>query len=245
VPATVEAAYTRGLTALLSLAPGSDEEGNAVPHTLTLAPEAFQTYLAFVDALEPRLGPAGDLSHMADWASKLTGLVCRYAGLLHVAERFDDPAPWATPIAVATMANATKLGMALIPHALRVFDELQVDTVITDARTLLAKIKEWRDPEGADIMLFSRRDLHQKVRRTIKTSEAVEAGLRILFDHGYVRPIGQAPSSAPGRKSDLYEVNPRIGTQNTQNRHFEDSVYSLEPRAVGEEVIEDEGEVVA
>ncbi len=56
-------------------------------------------------------GLAGWLQRESDAAvyvhargSKLQGLVNRYAGLLHMAERVDEPAPWSTPISGETMA---------------------------------------------------------------------------------------------------------------------------------------------
>ena len=253
VPATVRARYDSRLTTLLDLQPGTDGDGNPAPHALTLSADADSIRIAFNTSLEPRLGPAGDLGHISDWASKLTGLVCRYAGLLHMAERVGDPAPWGTPVSPETMAKATALGVALIPHALRVFDELQVDSVTTDARFLLDKILVWINADGDPIAQFSRRNLHEKVRRVVKTPEHMKAALRVLVEHGYLRSV--APPPGPGRKPDLYDVNPQAlenRTQNPQNPlrgvpndDSADSAYAFVGLGVSDGLIEDEGEVVA
>ena len=130
------------------------------------------------------------------------------------------------------------------------FDELQVDSVTTDARFLLDRISVWADANGRPVERFRRRDLLQKVRRIVKTTERMKAALRVLVEHGYLRPV--APPPGPGRKPDLYDVNPethRNCTQNTQNSNsgysgyaFHDSeVHESAPTRVPDQPAPDEG----
>jgi hypothetical protein len=48
---------------------------------ITLDGEAAAAFVAFETALEPRLGPDGDLEALQDWGSKLAGFVAPPAGV--------------------------------------------------------------------------------------------------------------------------------------------------------------------
>jgi hypothetical protein len=150
---------------------------------------------------------------MADWGSKLTGLVCRYAGLLHVADDPDHSSPWDASIGEETMRRAIRLGLSLIPHALAVFSTLQLDPTVRHARHALDAIRAWC-LDGEAVSRFSKRDLHQKVRRTTDAA-ALTLALELLCDHGYLRRADEQQQER-GRQTELYEVNPAIRTRNTQ-----------------------------
>src|SRR5437879_12385475 len=100
LPEYIERAYATAIRELLALRPSVDSGGAQVPHLLLLSPEAHACWISFTAALEPRLGPTGDLHAISDWASKLTGAAVRLAGILHCAREHHQP--WASTIARST-----------------------------------------------------------------------------------------------------------------------------------------------
>src|SRR5579884_2809324 len=85
VPDDVREDYAGLVTGILRLVPLAEQDGSPKPRLLELSYAAAARFVAFEEALEPRLGENGDLAAIADWAAKLPGAVARLAGLLHVA----------------------------------------------------------------------------------------------------------------------------------------------------------------
>jgi len=215
VPDLVRAAYAAVVAAILALRPETEADGSPKPRRLTLGPAADAAFQAFERGLEPRLRDGGDLGHVKDWASKLAGLVARWAGLLHVAALAEDgdDAPWETPIDGATMTAAIRIGTEfLVPHALAAFTEMGADPAVEDARHIL----RWL--EGRGLTTISRRDLHQPLRGRFERVEQIDPALAVLVEHGFLRraPVpGGNPAHRP--RSPLYEINPLWVAQNTHN----------------------------
>ena len=158
----------------------------------------------FHDFLEPRLRGSGELGDMTDWAGKLRGAVLRIAGLLHLAERSRDRAPWQYDIARSTMAKAVKIGEFLIPHAQAAYAMMGADQNAEDARYALAKIK------GKGLKEFSKRDLHRATPR-FKKADELDPVLEFLIERDYLRQKQQEDTGGSGRKpSPTFEANPMI-----------------------------------
>lgn len=227
--------YRRIIKGIFALKPAMDANGFPHPHRLRLAENAYTTFIAFAEELEPRLGPWGDLSHIADWASKLAGLVARIAGDFHTVIAIDqERTPWDHEVSNDVVANAVRLAKDfLIPHAVAAFGEMGVDPCVEDARACRSAIlrQGWKS--------FSRRDLHQAMKHRIPNPDDLDAPLALLTRHGYVRPepiaaegdSGADSKRRPGRPaSPRYAVNPLWRSQNPQNpqnsspsQHFESS----------------------
>jgi hypothetical protein len=79
--------------------------------------------IAFERDLEPRLGPDGDLEHLADWGSKLAGKVARRAGSLHVVQTVTEGGALRSRVVSAeTMCAVIQIAESfLIPHAKTAF----------------------------------------------------------------------------------------------------------------------------
>jgi hypothetical protein len=171
---------------------------------LRLTPEAHDLVLGLEARIEPRLGPGGDLEHVADWASKLIGAVVRIAGLIRLAGRGVDDAAL---IDGATVEAAARLGHYFLGHALAAFDHMGADPVTDDARAVLAWI------ERTCATRFTRRDLFTAVRsgRFRKVAD-LDPALELLESHGHVRRES-TPDAGPrgGRPpSPSYLVNPAV-----------------------------------
>ncbi len=215
IPTAIASAYSEYmLTLARSLAALADAGGEAL--ALTLTDGAAKAHLEFMRTLEGRMNPdTGDLahpSHVREWTAKLAGAAVRIAGLLHLAEHVRDG--WGLPVEAATMRAAVRISEYLIPHALAVFDLMNADEAVADARYVLAWL------ERAKIEQFKRRDALAALRRFAKVSD-LDGPLELLEAHGYIRVEGadQERPKGPGRKpSPTYTVNPLWRQQNQQNQ---------------------------
>ena len=163
------------MTALLTLPWATDDNGQSATYTLTLTPAARHRLTTFEAWLEPRLGPAGELGHIADWGGKLAGAVIRIAGLLHLAASAAEALPWTMPVGDETMANAITIGEYLIPHACAAFGEMGADGSVEDARHLL----DWI--ERMEQTTFTKRDAFEgtksRFRRAATSGCATDAAM--------------------------------------------------------------------
>jgi hypothetical protein len=198
IPEDVHDAYAANLrTLVLTLAEWED------PAVLMLTPDAAELLLTAAEALEPRLGPDGNLGHIADWASKLIGAVARIAGLLHLAANLRDG--WGKPIAAETMAAAITAGEYFTAHALAAFDSMGADPMLEDARHALTWIA--RNQEKT----FTKRALFRAQQARFRKITDLDPVLGVLEQHGYIRLIEQPERSGPGRKpSPEYAIYPEL-----------------------------------
>jgi hypothetical protein len=222
VPAWIKERYAGLITRALRL----PIDGTPV----ALDVRAAAVFQSFERRLEPRLGPDGDLEHIADWGSKLAGLVARLAGLFHVVVCVGlGLRPWDQEVEQETVERAIRIAETfLIPHAKTAFAVMGADPALDEARHVLRVVRTWEDPT------LTRRDLHQRLRARFPKPEHLDRPLAILVEHGFVRPM-PAADPRPGRKaSPTYEINPLLHTHNTRNTQnppppgsSEDSVHSV------------------
>ena len=197
VPETVRRDYdalVRGLIAMPLPAPAP---------SVLLSHPARERLVAFSKALEPRLGPGGDLNHMSDWAGKLAGAVLRIATIFHLIERVNVPNAWDERISVGTLDDAMKIGEYLTEHAQAAFGLMGADPTRIAAGHLLAWVKVKGGTE------FRERDALRGCRR-FHDLAALRAALAVLIEHGYVRRIAEPkqPKKRGKPQSILYSVNP-------------------------------------
>lgn len=216
--------YAEIVLGIFALTPETEADGSPRARRLKLSDDAYRVFIAFARDLEPRLGPWGDLAHVADWAAKLAGLVARVAGIFHTVIAVDQgETPWHFEISDQTVRHVIRLADDfLVPHALAAFVEMGIDPTVEAARLCRGAIER----NGWDA--FSRRDLHQVLKRRYPNPDEMDAPLGLLVRHGYVRPIEDDgtevdPESGEIRKrrgrhpSPKFDVNPLWRSQNTQN----------------------------
>ena len=198
IPEDVRDTYAASIRALvLTLAEWDD------PAVLMLTPEAAELILTTAENLEPRLGPEGDLGHIADWASKLIGATARIAGLLHLAANLEDG--WGKPVSAETMAAAVRTADYFVAHALAAFDGMGADPVLEDARHVLAWLARCSDKK------FTKRDLFRAEQSRFKKIAELDPVLAVLEQHGYIRQAEQPDRQGPGRKpSPEYAIHPDL-----------------------------------
>jgi replicative DNA helicase len=212
VPVEVRDSYHGAVQRLLRLPAATDTAGRSIPHVLRLDDEALGRVVAFLRALEPRLGPDGDVHAFADWGGKLAGAVVRVAGLLHCAawagrqaEGGSEAPPWAQPVGRAALDAALRLGCYALEHARYTFAEMGTDARLEEARYLLRRLG------GAGRAVLTKRDLFELAKGRLKTVEQLDPVLALLITHGYLRERAGERVGGPGRRpAAVYEVHPAL-----------------------------------
>ena len=216
IPPGVRTAYADMFGKLLQTQPATDEDGNPVPHTLTLTTGADDVLRAFRERVEVKLRDDGELGTptLRSWGSKLPGAVARIAGILHAAGvAASGQVPRGGAIGVETMTNAVRLGEDfLLPHALYAFGTMGADAGSGVAERALSLI------ERRKITEISCRDLQRALG--LPNVEQAETAIQLLEAHGYLREKGtDVPTGKRGRKpSPVYEVNPLEADVETPKR---------------------------
>jgi replicative DNA helicase len=206
---SVRAAYEHAVRALVMGMAGLKE-----PAVLTLSPDAGALVIDAEKRLEPRLHPdTGDLGGITDWASKQVGAAVRIAGLLHLGTHMSDGL--AAPVSADTMTAALKISDYYTAHALAAFDLMGADPAMAGARTAL----RWITRSGGR-PVFTRREMHMGLTRSrFQKATDLDAPLRLLAEHGYIRSIPAVATDGPGRPpSPSYAVHPQAATESTDLR---------------------------
>lgn len=177
-PITTTADYTARVVAL-----GRRLATHVTPEPLVFAADALRGFLTWRQGLEARIGPQGDLAHLGEYVSKLTGSVVRLAGLLHLA----DGGPVPGEVDAGTVTRALTVGDYWLAHADLLHARWRTDvSERDDAMTVLA----WAAAHGEP---FSRRDIHRAHQSRFTGADDVQPVLDRLVDHGWIRPFGLRP----------------------------------------------------
>jgi replicative DNA helicase len=200
--ADIEARYVEETKVLVgSLAEWTD------PVPLVFTEDARTALIGYQRALEPRLGPRGDLDHISDWASKLVGHVARIAGLLHLATNVRTG--WSAPVERDTVDDAIHIGNHLIDHALIAFDAMVAGEARLNARALLSWI------EDREIDRFSRRDAQRAHQHRFADVEELKDALALLEGNGFIRRLPEPERTTKGGRppGPNFSVNPLFGRE--------------------------------
>ncbi|MDP4119589.1 MAG: DUF3987 domain-containing protein [Bacillota bacterium] len=196
IPKSVKTSYENALFSALNHRPQE-------PQPIYLSNRAEQYRQSFFAAIEPRL--KDDLYFMSDWAGKLTGTVCRIAGILHCYS-CDNPAD--TQISGETMMHAVELGFCFLQHAQAAYGTMGGDQSAAAAKYVLKRLDGMKS--------ITKRNLHQLCRGRFKKVDELEPIITALIDHGYLRESTPTSEGAGRKPSPTYLVNPLL-SQNTQN----------------------------
>jgi replicative DNA helicase len=222
VPHEVRHDYATLIEALLTLpGPAAGAASHSVdsvyefqPIILTLSPAAAGTLMAFEAWLEPQLAQdEGALGDIADWGSKLAGLVARWAGIFHSVAHV-QPGKVGEPsmldsleIEEETLARVVDIAKTfLIPHARTAFAMMGADRSEGRARRILEVVRGWKKDT------ITRRDIHQHTRRSIPDVNDLDRQLAVLEEHGYVRRLPIETAGAGRKPSPTFAINPRWRT---------------------------------
>jgi hypothetical protein len=127
---------------------------------------------------------------------------------------YSHPADYFTkPIDAAAMDSAIQIAGYAIEHARYVFGALGADSTVTIAKKIAGLLVEY----GQTI---SRRDVFERVKglSDVQSSDDLVDPLRILCEHGYIRPLEQkGKEKRPGRPPEPYEIRPDLPGKHSQN----------------------------
>lgn len=199
------------------------------PVLLRYSHEADMALEQFEKRLEPRLkAVVGDLCEISDWAGKSAGLSMRLGGILGILGFLactNESHPSSLSLSYVEREVAERsiqlVEDYLIPHAQHVFNRMGADPDTSAASYLLT----WALERSS----FTRREAQQGLKhsRFFQKSEQLDAPLRLLEAHGYLRRVAESGRLGPGRRAGpTYLVNPLSLTpptpgqksQNPQNR---------------------------
>jgi replicative DNA helicase len=179
------------------------------PMVLMLTDSARKVVVEYLEMIEPRLRPDGDLYGVRDWAAKLAGAVVRLAALMHIAGHLRDG--YRQPVTEVTMRQAVKLGDYYTAHALAAFGAMSSGPHLGLAGDVLG----WLYPDGSREYrpAFSQRDAHRRFQERdghATTAEEIAGAIRLLEIHGYIRSLPPPPRSPRGGRAAAprYEVCP-------------------------------------
>jgi hypothetical protein len=199
-----EAARVRWSSLVLELARDVGFQDGAEDVTVRFSAAASALAIEFADRLEPRLARlSGDLGHTGGWGSKLTGALCRIAGLLHFAEH--RGAGLSLEVGSDAVTRALEMADYFIGHALRAFDDMNADPAVGLARDVSKLL-----PTMAK-RVITRRDVYQRLKgRVDLDAEDLERPFVLLEEHGYLRALPDEEGPRAGRPTVRYALNPAL-----------------------------------
>jgi hypothetical protein len=194
--------YEGAIRTLLAIKADPDEHGEIVSQPILLSSEAREALVAFKAALEPRLGPSGDMSSFADWGNKLPGLAARLAGVLHVADHVDH-AGLGAPIDATTMDRAIRIGTYAIDHARAAFGLMGADSGVNLAKMI------WAWVVRIDRAVVTKHEIHRAMQSRVNRAAELDPALDLLLERGMLRELRLSGPRPPGRPSVTFAINPR------------------------------------
>jgi hypothetical protein len=203
MPDEIRQHYHDAIEALCCIPSNEDPSGAPGPHSLKLAPGAFDILLQTMRDLETKLGPGGDYEYFQDWGAKLAGAIVRIAGLLHMAGNIQQRHPWGMPISVETMEAAITIGDYLAEHAAAAYSAMGVDAETSEAEMV------WKWISRRRLTAFTKRDVHRGLRRQFAKPDDLDLPLTELTRRNIIRVKPTTTEVKPGRlPSPKYDVNP-------------------------------------
>lgn len=191
VPEDVRQRYNAAIGHLLAAA---HEE-----RRLVLTPEADALRCSFQGEIEPKLGPDGDLEAIGDWAGKLTGAVCRIAGVLHVSDYANALHGLPEAIPAETVARAIQVGRYFLAHATAAFQAMGAD----EETELAKRVWRWVRRQGKGV--FTEREAYKAAH---VSAEELAPALAKLAERNLIRPGPKPPPTGGKPASQPYEVSP-------------------------------------
>jgi len=200
--------YANRLRELLAVPP-LDADNVEAHRRLNINGDALEIWRQFHDRIEKAQAPDGELSHLADFASKLAGAVARLSGILHLMKHGPTGPQDIEP---ETVAGAWALGLYFLEHTKAAFAEMGAGGDMGLARRVYGWITRHR-PER-----FTLGRLFDDLRRGagLDVSDDLLPAMAILEDRNILRREPPPPGTTPGRKSfGTWAINPSIVTGET------------------------------
>jgi DNA polymerase-1 len=175
------------------------------PFYVHLTPCGRQAWERFTHAHAEEINADDFPPHLAGPWAKLKGYGGRLALIVHFL-RWACGEVAGEDVDGESMDRAAKLVTYFKAHARKVYVVMDADPRLADARCVLQWLERHPEPP-----IFSRRDVHQGLRRNTRfeNPENLNAPLNLLEEYGYVRTIPTDAFRRPGRQAaPKFERNP-------------------------------------
>jgi hypothetical protein len=171
------------------------------PFFLRLDAEARGIWQAWTADVADQVNAEGFDETLRGPSVKLAGYAARLALISHALRvAFGESVP--SEIQGEDMRRGVALGCYFLGHAVRAWTASGVDSRTGPARKVLAWLK--KNGQAA----VSRRDIWRGLRRSFDSTEALDAPIKTLVEHGYIR-IAPASLREKGATT-RYELNPAV-----------------------------------
>lgn len=182
------------LVAPLTLKEGALNE--LAPRDLSLDHEAKRIWIAYHDAIERELVDTGKLAQIRGLANKAPEHASRIAAVLALVDDLGCS---------AISARWMKSGIALVTHylneAMRLYEAGAADPEIREAEKLLTWLKSRPADRRTVISLV---EVYQLGPNSIRNAKTARALMKLLEEHGYVRPT----LDPDNRRKEVWSVRP-------------------------------------
>ncbi len=172
--------YNERVVALLRKTPRIGDAGALDPLPLSLSPKARQVMIAFHDAVERQLAPAGTLAAIRAFSAKGVEHACRLAATMSA---FADPE--AAEIGADDAADACVLVQHYAGELLRLGEGARLDP---DLRLAARLLEWWQDRPHSSAHLA---EIYQTGPYGVRTADKARQIVAILLEHGWVRRLGE------------------------------------------------------
>jgi hypothetical protein len=208
---------------LLALTMQQEQDGLR-PYFVKPTEDARPLWEEFTNSHAEELNAEGFPDHLKGVWSKMLGYCGRVALVLSCLRRACQQCGVCPPMSdevvnVQDMRSAAQLIAYYKEHARKVFVVLNADPRTADARRVLRCLAT--NP-GLCREGFTRRDLYQHLRRHFQSPEALDAPLRVLTEHRYLRAHLPERNGRPGPNPERYEVNPKWRDRQTRTQDPQD-----------------------
>jgi hypothetical protein len=198
-------AWRGAVEALAGLAMEAQSGASATwwrPHFLRLTATGRLAWERFTQVHADEMNAAEFPPYLRGPWSKLRGYGARLALIVHCLRQVCGEATEGD-VGGEDMDRAARLVAYFKSHARKVYAAMDADPTVAEARRVLECLAA--HPAMDD---FTRRDLYQHLRYSCKSPEALDAPLRLLVEHGYLRSYTPERATKRGPNPVRFAVHP-------------------------------------
>jgi hypothetical protein len=172
------------------------------PYLLKLTGCGEKAWEGFTEAHAAELNDPDFPEHLAGAWAKLRGYCGRLALIVHLLRAACGETN-GEEVDGTSMDRAAELVTYFKSHARKIYAAMEADPKVATARRVLDCLRQ-----NPSLNHFSRRDLHQCLRRSFPDPDGLDAPLALLVRFGYLREVLPDRAGRPGPNPPKYLVNP-------------------------------------